>query len=221
MPEIVVHHLENSRSQRILWLLEELELPYELERYARHPKTLRAPPELLQVHPLGKSPLLSVDGEIHAESGAIIEFLTESSPLAPAPGEAARWVRYWLHFAEGSLTPPLLVSLIMAQIENAPVPFFLRPVVRRIAGTVNDRYTQAEVERLLAFVEAHLAEHTWFAGDALSGADVQMSYPLEAAVSRGFVGAAHPKITAWLARIHARPAYQRALERGGPYGLLS
>lgn len=221
MPQIVVHHLDNSRSQRILWLLEELELDYELQTYARDPKTMRAPPELRQIHPLGKAPVVSLDGVVLAESGAILEALAQGTELAPTSGDAVRWVRYWLHFAEGSLATPLLVSLLMAKVEAAPVPFFLRPVVRRIAGQVNASYTDPDLERLLAFVEAHLAERPWFAGEAMTIADVQMSFPLEAAGARGFVGEAHPHVRAWLDRIHAREAYQRALERGGPYTLLT
>jgi glutathione S-transferase len=223
---ITVHHLENSRSQRVLWLLEELGAPYTVKRYARHPKTMLAPPELRAVHPLGKSPVIDDDGSVVAESGAIVEYLAEvhggSSGLRPAPGTPeARRCTYWLHFAEGSLMPPLLVKLIFGKLRAAKVPFFVKPIVKGIADQVDKAYTAPNLKNLLAFMEAELASRPWFAGETFSIADVQMSYPVEAAAARdGFTAASHPKLHAWLQRCQARPAYQRALKAGGPYSVI-
>ena len=223
---ITVHHLENSRSQRVLWLLEELGTPYTVKRYARDPKTMLAPAELKRVHPLGKSPVIDDDGTVVAESGAIVEYLVEAhggGGLKPAPGtpEARRYT-YWLHFAEGSLMPPLLVALIFAKVRGAKVPFFVKPIVKGIAAQVHKAYIDPNVTNLLAFMEAELAQREWFAGDAFTAADVQMSYPLEAAAAgrAGFTAQSHPKLHAWLMRCQARPAYQRALAAGGPYSVI-
>lgn len=221
---ITVHHLENSRSQRVLWLLEELELPYQVRRYLRDPKTLLAPPELRSVHPLGKSPVIT-DGRITvAESGAIVEHLVETygaDRLRPEPGtEDRRRYIYWLHFAEGSLMPPLLMRLVFDKVRDAPLPFFIKPVVKGIADKVNAAFIGPNLTRLLAFMESELADRPWFAGSSFSAADVQMSYPTEAAQMRGGLGQAHPRLLDWLARIHARPAYQRALATGGPYSVV-
>lgn len=223
---ITVHHLENSRSQRVLWLLEELGTPYTVKRYARDPKTMLAPAELKRVHPLGKSPVIDDDGTVVAESGAIVEYLVEAhggGRLKPAPGtpEARRYT-YWLHFAEGSLMPPLLVALIFAKVRGAKVPFFVKPIVKGIAAQVHKAYIDPNVTNLLAFMEAELAQREWFAGDAFTAADVQMSYPLEAAAAgrAGFTAQSHPKLHAWLMRCQARPAYQRALAAGGPYSVI-
>ena len=223
---ITVHHLENSRSQRVLWLLEELGTPYTVKRYARDPKTMLAPAELKRVHPLGKSPVIDDDGTVVAESGAIVEYLVEAhggGRLKPAPGtpEARRYT-YWLHFAEGSLMPPLLVALIFAKVRGAKVPFFVKPIVKGIAAQVHKAYIDPNVTNLLAFMEAELAQRVWFAGDAFTAADVQMSYPLEAAAAgrAGFTAQSHPKLHAWLMRCQARPAYQRALAAGGPYSVI-
>ena len=223
---ITVHHLENSRSQRVLWLLEELGTPYTVKRYARNPKTMLAPPELKAVHPLGKSPVIDDNGTVVAESGAIVEYLCDvhgGGRLKPAPGtpEARRYT-YWLHFAEGSLMPPLLVALIFAKVRGAKVPFFVKPIVKGIAAQVHKAYIDPNVTSLLAFMEAELAQREWFAGDAFTAADVQMSYPLEAAAAgrAGFTAQSHPKLHAWLMRCQARPAYQRALAAGGPYSVI-
>jgi glutathione S-transferase len=223
---ITVHHLENSRSQRVLWLLEELGTPYTVKRYARDPKTMLAPAELKRVHPLGKSPVIDDDGTVVAESGAIVEYLVEAhggGRLKPAPGtpEARRYT-YWLHFAEGSLMPPLLVALIFAKVRGAKVPFFVKPIVKGIAAQVHKAYIDPNVTNLLTFMEAELAQREWFAGDAFTAADVQMSYPLEAAAAgrAGFTAQSHPKLHAWLMRCQARPAYQRALAAGGPYSVI-
>ena len=222
---ITVHHLDNSRSQRVLWLLEELGVDYEVQRYARDAKTLLAPPALRAVHPLGKSPVISEDGATVAESGAIVEYLLDrhdrGHTLRPAPGTPERLrYTYWLHYAEGSAMPPLLLSLVFARLPQGPLPFFLRPVVRGIAGKVLGSYVNPQIKLHLDFMESELGRSTWFAGTAFSAADIQMSFPIEAAAARGALGAGHPRLQAYLAAIHARPAYRRALTKGGPYELL-
>lgn len=213
---ITVHHLENSRSQRVLWLLEELGLDYEVRSYARDPKTMRAPPELLAVHPLGKSPVIDDDGVAVAETGAIVEHLTTGAggALIPTtPPERARYT-YWLHYAEGSAMPPLLLKLIFSRLAPGS-PWLLRPLVRGVADAVLKTFVDPDLRRHAAYWEAELAGRPWFCGPDFSAADIMMSFPLEAFSSRGT--GAGPKVTEWLARIHARPAYQRALRRGGPY----
>ena len=201
-------------------------LPYDIVRYQRDPKTMLAPPELRRVHPLGKSPVITVDGLTLAESGAIIETLVErygDGRLAPAPGsdEAVRY-RYWLHYAEGSAMPPLLLKLVFNRIRSAPMPFFAKPIARGIADKMLGTLVNPQLATHLRYMEGELAAHDWFAGDAFTAADVQMSFPLEAAQARAGLNAQdHPRLTDWLARIHARPAYQRALSRGGDYDLLS
>ncbi|OGB16443.1 MAG: glutathione S-transferase [Burkholderiales bacterium RIFCSPLOWO2_12_67_14] len=220
---LTVHHLNNSRSQRVLWLLEELGVPYEIQRYERDPKTLLAPPSLRQVHPLGKSPVLT-DGEATlAESGAIIEYLVETygeGRLAPAAGTPAfRRYRYWLHYAEGSLMPPLLLKLVFDQVEKAPL--LVRPVAKAISATVKRRFITPNLTQHLDFLEAELASSPWFAGRSFSAADVQMSFPVEAAAARAGLDESRPKLMDWLRRIHARPAYQRAIEQGGPFELMA
>ena len=217
---IVVHHLNNSRSQRILWLLEELGLDYEIKRYERDRKTMLAPPELKAVHPLGKSPVITDGDLVVAESGAIVEYLTarEAGRLAPAAGTPAR-LRYthFLHFAEGSMMSPLLMKLVFDKIESSPMPFFVKPIARGIAQKVKGSFVLPQIALHLGYLEAELGKHAWFAGDEFSAADIQLSFPLEAAASRGGLDAKYPNLTAFLARIHARPAYRRALERGGEY----
>ncbi|MCG2586702.1 glutathione S-transferase [Massilia sp. TS11] len=218
---IIVHHLNNSRSQRILWLLEELGLPYEIRAYQRDPKTMLAPPELRAVHPLGKAPVISDGDIVVAESGAIIDYLTEKAgALVPPAGTAdKRRYTYFLHFAEGSAMPPLLMKLVFEKVKSAPMPFFVRPVARAIADQVLGSFVQPNITRLFDFLEAELQTRDWFAGADFSAADIQMSFPVEAAAARGALDG-HPHLAHWLARIHARPAYQAALERGGPYELL-
>jgi len=221
---IIVHHLNNSRSQRILWLLEELGLEYDIKRYQRNAETMLAPPELRAVHPLGKSPVIS-DGDLTiAESGAIVEYLAGKygdGKLAPAPGTPERLrYTYWLHFAEGSAMPPLLMKLIFDRMESGPMPFFAKPIARAIARRGKSSFVQPNIDRILDFMEGELGRHAWFAGAEFSGADVQMSFPLEAAVMRGGLNGSRPKLMAFLENIHARPAYRRALERGGKYELL-
>jgi glutathione S-transferase len=203
---IIVHHLENSRSQRILWMLEELELSYEVKRYERNAKTMLAPPELKQVHPLGKSPVIQDGDTVVAETGAIVEYLVEKADgrLGPPPHrEAILRYRFYLHYAEGSLMPPLLVKLVLGR-----VPVFGKAAQKRI---------QPMIDNHLGFVERELAGREWFVGDELTAADIMMSFPLEAARQRAGLDASRPNTIAWLDRIHARPAYAAALERGGPY----
>ncbi|MDM0077304.1 glutathione S-transferase [Variovorax sp. J2P1-59] len=222
---ITVHHLNNSRSQRVLWLLEELDIPYEIVHYQRDPKTMLAPPSLRAVHPLGKSPVVTTDdGLTLAESGAIVETVIErfgNGRLAPAAGspESLRY-RYWLHYAEGSAMPPLLMKLVFDRIEKSKMPFFAKPIARSIAAKAKAGFVTPNITSHLDFMEGELGKSEWFAGDAFTGADIQMSFPVEAAAVRGGLDASRPRLMAYLERIHARPAYRRALERGGPYGLL-
>ncbi|MGU3386058.1 glutathione S-transferase [Methylobacterium sp. D53M] len=214
---ITVHHLENSRSQRVLWLLEELELPYRVIRHARDPRTLRAPAELLAVHPLGKAPVITDGGTVVAETGAIVAYLTDlaGARLVPGPGteERRRYV-YWSHYAEGSAMPPLLLKLVFGRLAPGS-PWPLRPLVRRIADTVLRGFVDPDLRRHAAFWEAELAGRPYFCGADFTAADILMSFPLEAFAARGT--GAGPRVVDWLARIHARPAYQRALQQGGPY----
>jgi glutathione S-transferase len=221
---ITVHHLNNSRSQRVLWLLEELGLEYEIRPYQRDRKTMLAPPELRAVHPLGKSPVIT-DGELTlAESGAVLEYLVErrgGGRLAPAPSSPERLrYTYWLHFAEGSAMPPLLMKLIFDRMEKGPMPFFVRPFARAIARRVKSTFIEPNIARNLDFMEAELGHSEWFAGSEFTAADVQMSFPLEAAAVRGGLDASRPQLMYFLERCHARPAYRRALQRGGKYELL-
>lgn len=222
---IILHHLEHSRSQRILWLLEELGVEFDVRHYARDPDTHLAPPALLAAHPLGKAPVITDAGTVVAESGAIIEYLVEryggDLGLRPPAGtpEALRWT-YWLHFAEASMMPPLLVQFIFRRVRQAPMPFFARPVATRIADSVEAAFIKPTLERQLTYMERELAKHDWFAGDQFSAADIQLSFPLEAAHARHWLEPEkHPRLLGWLERIQARPAYVRARERGGPYEL--
>jgi len=221
---IIVHHLENSRSQRILWLLEELGVDYDIKRYGRDRQTGLAPPELLEVHPLGKAPVITDGDRTVAESGAIIEYLMDNfddGTLRPAAGTPERLAyNYWLHYAEGTFAPLMLLSLIMGRIEDAPVPFFLKPVPRGIAKKVRDGYLGPNVSRNLAFMESTLANSPWFCGEQFSAADVQMSFALEAADVRTDLSAEYPHLAAFLETIRARPAYQQALNKGGHYELM-
>ena len=223
MASITVHHLDNSRSQRVLWLLEELGLPYEIAHYRRDAKTMLAPASLRKVHPLGKSPVITDGALTVAESGAIVEYLVaREGRLAPAAGTPERLrYTYWLHFAEGSAMPPLLLKLVCDRIASAPLPFFVRPIARGIAAKVEATAVQPNLKRQFDFMESELAARDWFAGDAFSAADIQMSFPLEAAAQRAGLDARWPRLKDFLARIHARPAYERALERGGPYSFAA
>jgi glutathione S-transferase len=223
---ITVHHLETSRSQRILWLLEELDLPYEIKLYKRDPKTRLAPPELKAVHPLGKSPVITDGKEVIAESGAIIEYLVERygenlqgelSQLHPASGTPThRQCRFWMHYAEGSLMNWLVMKLVFMSIPTQPMPFFVKPIAKAICTQVQAKLIDPNLATALAFMEAHLAKHKWFSGKDISMADFQMSFPVEAALARGTEGGSFPQLQAYRERMVARPAYQRALAKGGP-----
>lgn len=221
---ITVHHLNNSRSQRVLWLLEELGLEYEIVRYQRDAKTMLAPPELRKIHPLGKSPVITDAGVTIAESGAIMEYLVDrhgNGRLKPAGGtpEQLRYT-YWLHYAEGSAMPPLLMSLVFSRIPRQPMPFFVRPVARGIADKVMGNFIEPQLKQHREYLEAELKDREWFAGTEFTAADIQMSFPVEAFAARGGLGGKQSRLQAWLERIHARPAYQHALERGGPFELM-
>ena len=220
---IVVHHLNNSRSQRVLWLLEELCLPYEIRRYRRDPKTMLAPPELRAVHPLGKSPVVEDGGLVLAESGAILGYLGDrygnGSLMPPRGTPQGLRCDYWLHYAEGSLMPPLLLKLVFRRVETAPAPFFVRPVAKSVAAKVQHGFVDPQIALHLDYLEAELGKNAWFGGDAFSIADIALSFPLEAAAARAGLDTGRPRLWAFLERIHARPAYRRALERGGDYAL--
>jgi glutathione S-transferase len=203
---ILVHHLENSRSQRVLWLLEELELPYEVKRYERDAKTMLAPPSLRQVHPLGKSPVIEDEGRIIIETGAIVEYLVEKAEgrLGPSPNrdEVLRY-RQFLHYAEGSMMPPLLAMLVIRRLGLLGRP--ARAPLLAMFG------------RHLDWLESELGTRDWFAGETFTAADIMMSFPLEVARNRAGLDGSRPNLIDWLERIHARPAYDAALKRGGPY----
>ena len=222
---IIVHHLNHSRSQRILWLLEELGVPYEIKRYERDAKTMLAPPSLRKVHPLGKSPVIT-DGKLTlAESGAIIDYLIErygAGRLSPAAGtpEKLRYT-YWLHYAEGSAMSPLLLKLVFDKIETAPMPFFIKPIAKAISAKAKSSFIEPQIRQHLDYLEAELGKGEWFVGDEFSGADIQLSFAIEAAAARGGLNKSRPRLMNYLERIHARPAYVRALERGGEYTLLA
>lgn len=223
---LIVHHLEMSRSQRILWLLEELGLPYELVRHGRDPETRLAPASLKKVHPLGKAPVIQDGDLVIAESAAILEYIAEvygsaaGGELAglepPRGSEAHRQCRFWLHYAEGSLMNWLVMKLVFSTIPRQPMPFFVKPIARGICDKVIGKLIAPNLDNATKFIETHLAGHPWFAGDAISLADFQMSFAIEALLSRSASAETAPNATAWLARIHARPAYQRAVEKGGP-----
>ena len=218
---IIVHHLNDSRSQRILWLLEELGLEYAVEKHLRDPTSLRAPAGLRRVHPLGKLPVI-IDGDLTlAESGAIVEYILErhgQGRLVPPAGtpERVRYL-YWLHYAEGSAMTPLLVKLIFDMIETGPAPFFLRPVLRGLSRAVKGKFAQPEIDLHLDFLEAELGRSSWFAGEELTAADILLSFPLQIAAAQAGLDARRPRLLAFLHRVAERPAWQRAVKRGGPY----
>ena len=220
---IVVHHLNNSRSQRVLWLLEELGMPYEIKHYQRDAKTMLAPPELRAVHPLGKSPVITAGDLTVAESGAIVEYLIDQygeGRFKPAIGTPERLrYTYWLHYAEGSLMPPLLMKLVFDEVEKVPMPFFIKPIAKAISGKVKAAFINPQITQHLDYMEAELGKSAWFAGKELTGADIQMSFPVEAAAARGGLDSSRPKQMDFLKRIHARTAYKRALKKGGAYDL--
>jgi len=217
---IIVHHLNDSRSQRVLWLLEELGVEYEVKRYERKPKTRLAPPELKAVHPLGKSPVIQHGDIVVAETGAIVEYLLETFAdpglKPPAGTPEARRYTYWLHYAEGSAMTPLLLKLIFSVVPQRS-PLLIRPIAKGISKKVGAQMIDPQIASHLGYWEAELNRSEWFAGDRFSAADIMMSFPLEAASSRAPFGDRMPKAAAFLKRIHARPAYQRALQRGGRY----
>ncbi len=201
-----VHHLNNSRSQRILWLLEELGVPYEIVQHQRDAVTNLAPPELLDIHPLGKSPVIEDKGQVVFESGAIVEYLCErhgGTHLVPARGTDDH-IRYleWLHFAEGSAMLPFLLRLYTSRLGDAAAP--LKPRI------------DEQLESHFKYMEDSLLPSGFFVGDGLTGADIMLSFPAEAAVKMG-LAFDKPKLTAYVANIHARPGYQAALAKGGPY----
>ena len=204
---LTVHHLNNSRSQRILWLLEELGTPYEIKKYQRMEGIPLAPPELKQVHPLGKSPVITDGDKTIAESGAIVEYVLErygNGRMRPKPGTDDHW-KYveWMHFAEGSAMLPLLMALYSTLLGDAASP--LQPRI------------DSEIANHLSYMEAALGDRQFFVGNELTGADIQMLFILEAAGSRL---APYPRLVAYRDRMHARPAYQRGIEKGGPYQLM-
>jgi len=219
---ITLHHLEDSRSQRVLWMLEELGCDYEIVRYARDPETRLAPPALKEVHPLGKSPVIVDGATTLAESATILEYLAREcggAAWAPGPGDAGYWqFSYWMHYAEGSLMPPLLLKLVFSKLREPPVPFLIRPISGRIADQVDRAFTDPQIATHFAHVDAHLAGHAWFVGENITAADVQMSFPLEAALAGGRIGRAdYPHVAMWVHKVQSRPAYQRALKAGGDY----
>lgn len=223
---ITLHHLEMSRSQRILWLLEELDIPYTVRLYRRDPVSRLAPAELKRIHPLGKSPVLSDGDTVVAESGAIIEYLVdrfaaqasaELAHLAPAAGTPEqRQCRFWMHYAEGSLMNWLVMQLVFSTIPRQAMPFFVRPIARALCTQVQQKLIRPNVQTALSFMEAHLAQHHWFAGEYLSMADFQMSFAVEAVLADESQIGSWPHLQAYRQRLWARPAYQRALEKGGP-----
>jgi glutathione S-transferase len=223
---ITLHHLETSRSQRVLWLLEELGLPYEIKIYQRNPKTRLAPAELKKIHPLGKSPVITDGEQTIAESGAILEYLVERygthaegelAHLQPAPNTPEQLQsRFWMHYAEGSLMNWLLLKLVFTTLPKQPMPFFVKPIARQLCVKVLDRLVDPNLLNASNFIESHLGQHTWFTGKHISMADFQMSYVVEVLLSRGAALGSYPNLTRYKERMSARPAYQRALAKGGP-----
>ena len=216
---IIVHYLENSRAHRILWLLEELELAYEVKIYKRG-SDMRAPKSLKQVHPLGKSPVIEDGGKVYAESGAIIEYLLDTygeGKFRPEKGsDNYRRYLYWLHYAEGSAMPLLLLKLLFSRLP-AQMPFFLRPMAGLISRGVSAKLIDPQLIDHVGYWEAELSKDGYFAGEMVSGADIAMSFPVEAAMSRADGAGDTKAIRRFLDAIRARPAYQRALTKGGAY----
>lgn len=220
---ITVHHLENSRSQRILWLLEELGLDYEIVEYKRDPDTAAGPESLKKIHPLGKSPVIT-DGDLTvAESGAIIEYLLDRydpvNRLKPTDGQALLDYRYWLHFAEGSLMPLLVMKLVMMKVPKNPMPFFVKPIAKALTDKVQEKFIMPRIQPQMLFIEKTLGEHTWFVGEELTAADIQMSFPLQASSTRMSLED-FPNIARFIKQIEAVPSYQRALAKGGAFTTL-
>jgi glutathione S-transferase len=219
---ITVHHLDLSHSQRIFWLLEELELEYSIKRYERDPMTMRAPASFCAIHPLGKSPAISDDHLMISESGAMIEYLITMygrGRLIP-PSESLERLSYhhWLHFAEASAMPPLLMKAAFDKVEHRPMPFLAGRWAKLIASQVKNTSIEPEIVQILAYMETALQQSRWFAGDEFTAADIQMSLPIEIAATQGEM-ATYPSLMDFLQRIHARPAYNYALERCGAENL--
>ncbi len=216
---IIVHHLNNSRSQRVLWLLEELGVPYEVKRYERDAATMLAPPELKAIHPLGKSPVITDGDKTVAETGAIVDYLIETygqGRLIPAAGTAERLrYTYWLHYAEGSAMTPLLLKLVFTALPDR-APGLLKGLVKAIAGKAQTGFIDPQLKMHVDYWDAELAKSPWFTGQHFTAADIMMSFPLEAGAARAGA-ASRPRVKAFLETIHARPAYREALKRGGPY----
>ncbi len=221
---IIVHHLNSSRSQRILWLLEELNLPYEVKKYERHPKTMLAPAELIKIHPLGKSPVITDGANTVAESGAIIEYLLDkygNGRLKPVRNSAEEIrYNYWLHYTEGSFMFPLLLSLIFGSLPKQPAPFFVKPILKIISRKFMSSYVSPQINLHLNYLENELQKSTWFAGEEFTAADIQLSFPIEASSVRFGFGEDKPRLKSYLDRIHSRPAYKKALEKGGKFEIL-
>jgi len=218
---ITLHHLNNSRSQRIVWLLEELGIEYTIKNYQRDAVTILAPNELKAVHPLGKSPVIDDDqtGVTLAESGAIIEYLVQTygKHLSPEAGSKAYWdYLYWLHFSEGSLMPPMVMRLVFTKMKHAPMPFFIKPIAKMLANKVLQSFVSPNIKRSFDYIEQHLQNNEWFCGEQLTGADFQMSFPLEASAARGLLDN-YPAIKAYVAKYQARTAYQAGLSKSGEY----
>ncbi|MCA6063310.1 glutathione S-transferase family protein [Thalassolituus marinus] len=218
---ITLHHLNNSRSQRIIWLLEELGVDYQIKHYERDTKTSLAPASLKAIHPLGKSPVITDGDQVIAESGLIIEYLLQkydNKGFMPAKDSAEYWqYLYWLHYAEGSLMPLLVMSLVFNKVKTAPMPFFIRPIAKGIADKVMNSYVGPNLANNMRYIESHLGNNHWFAGDQLTGADFQLIFPLEASLHRGIKAEEFPNIAAFVKRVQTLPAYQTALQKGGPY----
>ncbi|WP_158785049.1 glutathione S-transferase family protein [Pantoea sp. BAV 3049] len=214
---ITVHHLNNSRSQRVLWMLEELEVPYQIKQYQRE-STMLAPESLKKVHPLGKSPVITDENRVIAESGAILEYLVERYDaeyrLKLLNEDERLQSRYWLHYAEGSLMPLLVMKLIFSRMGKPPVPWLLRPIGSAFGKGVQKGYLDKQLATHREFIEQHLAKNEWFAGTQFSIADVQMSFPIQALSARGGADSS-PAIQTWLNKVQNRAAWQRALQKGG------
>ncbi len=212
---IKLHHLETSRSTRLIWALEELGLDYELVTYQRNPKTRRAPDSAQAIHPLGRFPILEIDGKVLVESGAILTYLVEREGKLGVSDDNKEEYTYWMHYAEGSAMSPLLVKLITSSLRTAKVPFFIRPIARAIAGKIDGNYTDGELKNHFGWIETALQGKSYFAGDAFSAADIQMSYPIQASFARADMLPDRPNTRAWLDRVQSRPAFLKALEAGG------
>lgn len=218
---LTLHHLNNSRSQRILWLLEELGVEYTIKHYQRDEKTSLAPKALEQVHPLGKAPVITDGEQTIAESGLIIDYLIQTygaDKFQPAANSPQHWqAQYWLHYAEGSLMPMLLIMLMFEKVRTAPMPFFIKPIARAIADKATAAYAGPNLVKHLTYIDAHLADNTWFCGEQMTAADFQMIFPLEASLTRGATRSEYPHVAAYVDRIHAQESYQKGLKLGGPY----